>query len=175
MKYPRLDLGQIEAIVNKLGGMEGVRRLLAGEVTVSAPEVRISVSPSTPFEYYADWELVSDVEVQAGELTLKLAPFLKKGEASVKGDELTKRAKAMSANFGQRHAEALLRVQAQIPKEWRKYYLPFPGTVRRRPCGYLCVLCLRWRGDHWDLNFSWLGRDFDSNDRLVRACPSTRA
>lgn len=31
MKYNELSLGQIEAVVNKLGGMDGVQRLLAGE------------------------------------------------------------------------------------------------------------------------------------------------
>ena len=30
IKYSELNLGQIEAIVNKLGGMDGVQRLLAG-------------------------------------------------------------------------------------------------------------------------------------------------
>jgi len=28
MKYGELNLGQVEAVVNKLGGMDGVRRLL---------------------------------------------------------------------------------------------------------------------------------------------------
>lgn len=32
MKYNELSLGQIEAIVNKLGGMEGVSRFLTGEL-----------------------------------------------------------------------------------------------------------------------------------------------
>ncbi|MCH8162645.1 MAG: hypothetical protein IIA99_00905, partial [Proteobacteria bacterium] len=36
MKYRELNLGQIEAVVNKLGGMEGVQRLLAGETVVRA-------------------------------------------------------------------------------------------------------------------------------------------
>lgn len=35
MKYSKLDLGKIEAIVNKLGGMEGVQRLLSGVTTVN--------------------------------------------------------------------------------------------------------------------------------------------
>lgn len=35
MKYAKLDLGTIEAVVNKLGGMEGVQRFLRGELTVS--------------------------------------------------------------------------------------------------------------------------------------------
>ncbi len=38
MKYGELNLGQVEAIVNKLGGMEGVDRLLRGEITISEPE-----------------------------------------------------------------------------------------------------------------------------------------
>jgi hypothetical protein len=37
MKYGTLNLGQIEAIVNKFGGMEGVERFLRGELTVSEP------------------------------------------------------------------------------------------------------------------------------------------
>lgn len=34
MKYGELTLGQIEALVNKLGGMDGVRQLLAGKLVV---------------------------------------------------------------------------------------------------------------------------------------------
>jgi len=37
MKYGELNLGQIEAIVNKLGGMDGVQRFLSDELIVSAP------------------------------------------------------------------------------------------------------------------------------------------
>ncbi len=40
MKYPRLDMGTMEAIVNKLGGMGGVNRFLRGEVTISEPTRR---------------------------------------------------------------------------------------------------------------------------------------
>lgn len=36
MKYGELTLGQVEALVNKLGGMEGVQRFLSGELFVSA-------------------------------------------------------------------------------------------------------------------------------------------
>ncbi|KKU93873.1 MAG: hypothetical protein UY26_C0003G0021 [Candidatus Jorgensenbacteria bacterium GW2011_GWA1_48_13] len=34
MKYGELTLGQVEAMVNKVGGMDGVKRLLAGELAV---------------------------------------------------------------------------------------------------------------------------------------------
>jgi len=37
MKYGELTLGQMEVIVNKLGGMDGVKRFLSGELLVSAP------------------------------------------------------------------------------------------------------------------------------------------
>ncbi|MFA6476530.1 MAG: hypothetical protein WCV68_03920 [Candidatus Paceibacterota bacterium] len=40
MKYAELDLGTIEAIANKLGGMDGIRRFLRGELTVSEPTCR---------------------------------------------------------------------------------------------------------------------------------------
>lgn len=38
MKYPDITLGQTEAVVNKLGGMEGLQRFLAGETIVSEPQ-----------------------------------------------------------------------------------------------------------------------------------------
>ncbi len=37
MKYSELTLGKVEAIINKLGGMEGVEKFLRGELTVSEP------------------------------------------------------------------------------------------------------------------------------------------
>lgn len=36
MKYGELTLGQVEAVVNKLGGIGGVKRLLSGELIVTA-------------------------------------------------------------------------------------------------------------------------------------------
>ncbi len=43
MKYNELNLGQIEAVVNKLGGMEGVRRFLSGELVVKETEHQLKV------------------------------------------------------------------------------------------------------------------------------------
>lgn len=37
MKYSKMDWGTMEAVVNKLGGIEGVDRFLRGELTVSEP------------------------------------------------------------------------------------------------------------------------------------------
>ena len=38
MKYARLDLGTIEAVINKLGGVEGVERFLRDELVVKMSE-----------------------------------------------------------------------------------------------------------------------------------------
>ena len=43
MKYEELNLGQVKAIVNKLGGMDGVRRFLSGETVVKAIEQSFAV------------------------------------------------------------------------------------------------------------------------------------
>ncbi len=41
MKYGELTLGQMEAVVNKLGGMDGVQRLLAGELVVKPASKKV--------------------------------------------------------------------------------------------------------------------------------------
>ncbi len=40
MKYPKMEWGTMEAIINKLGGMDGAQRFLRGEVLVSEPARR---------------------------------------------------------------------------------------------------------------------------------------
>lgn len=44
MKYSDLKFGKMEAVVNKLGGMDGVRRFLAGELVVE----RRGIAPASP-------------------------------------------------------------------------------------------------------------------------------
>ena len=38
MKYSKMDWGTMEAVVNKLGGMDGVQEFLAGETVVTKPQ-----------------------------------------------------------------------------------------------------------------------------------------
>ena len=45
MKYGELNLGQMEAIVNKLGGMDGVSRFLSGEIVVVLPKPELLLEP----------------------------------------------------------------------------------------------------------------------------------
>lgn len=47
MKYGELTLGQVEAIVNKLGGMEGVKRFLSGKMVIKELEIRKTIKLGT--------------------------------------------------------------------------------------------------------------------------------
>lgn len=49
MKYGELNLGQIEAVVNKLGGMDGVKQFLAGTVEVVVKSVLALVNNCVQF------------------------------------------------------------------------------------------------------------------------------
>lgn len=59
MKYGELNLGQIEAIVNKLGGMESVGQFLRGELVVKAVErafkvwrtIKLGTGPTTADDF----------------------------------------------------------------------------------------------------------------------------
>lgn len=100
---------------------------------------------------------------------LELVPFLKGGKNRVNGEEMVLRARGeLDANFGQHDAEWVFAHQHEIPPEFRKYYLVFPGTVWRCSDGGRLVPCLRWEGGRWILVFYWLRYDFDSDGRLVR-------
>lgn len=101
---------------------------------------------------------------------LELVTFLKNGEVSVKGEEMVHRARVeFDANYGQEDAEYVLEHEVEIPKEFRPYYLVFPGTVWQDSHGNRYVSCLDWRGGRWILFFNWLrARLWFSVDRLVR-------
>lgn len=145
-------------------GIEG--KFVSTEVSVA----HIIVDPDAPLDddkTKDGWEYLSDVKEPTGELALELVEFLKEGETFIKGEELVKRAKEKHILLGQRHAEALLKNQGAIPREWRKYYLVFPGSVLQGPDGLRCVPYLYCVGSRWCLVFHWLGYDFYFCDRLV--------
>lgn len=50
MKYGELNLGQIEALVNKLGGMDGVKRFLAGTIEVVTKGILALVNGAVKFD-----------------------------------------------------------------------------------------------------------------------------
>ncbi|MEX1061791.1 MAG: hypothetical protein WEC39_01625 [Patescibacteria group bacterium] len=115
------------------------------------------------------WELAEDQEIVVPASLLEATTFLRRGESSISGEEMRRRSVELGANLGQRQAEYLLDHQEEIPKEWRAFYLVFPGTFWRDRDGDLEVPCLRCYGGRWNLHFFWLGGDWGSSARLVRA------
>ncbi len=170
MKYGKLTMGQIEAIVNKLGGMDGVQRLLSGETILTT-----TVKSNFKFDKTkSNWTIVEDVGFNPAIKSVKdliLTPFLKDGEESIRGEELISRARRkLKANYGQIHAEYLLEHQKEIPEEFREYdLLVFPGTIWREDWnGSRFVPCLCWRDSQWYLHWRWLGLNWDNDYRLLR-------
>jgi hypothetical protein len=116
------------------------------------------------------WKLIEDVG-GLGEVIitdLEIISFLREGEKSVSGEVMRQRAVKLGANLGQRQAEYLLEHQDEIPREFRKYYLVFPGTLWRASDGSLVVPYLSWDDGRWYLRFHWLRGDWHSHDRLLR-------
>ncbi len=131
------------------------------------PIISVSVSPKTPYQYN-DRELISDVEIPAGEFELELVDIFYDTELKISGQQLVGRALKEDASLNQRFAEAVLLNKEKIPRSWRQHILAFPGTVRRDPSGGGCICLLVWNVSSWHLHFSWLGKDFNSNVRLLR-------
>lgn len=115
---------------------------------------------------YGDWKVLEDSIGPTGILELKLAEFLEKGETSVSGEEMLKRAKKKGFTPGLRHAKAFLANEDRIPKELRRNFLVFPGTV----CGFSggrSVPFLYWCGSRWCLDWGCLGLEWFGSGRLV--------
>jgi hypothetical protein len=135
--------------------------------------ITIVIDPTKPYVYNMrhegkGWPLVSEIEYEAGEVTLELAEFLHMDETRVDGAEMRRRAKKIGANLGQRHAEAILVSRHRIPEGWGRFQLTFPGTVRRSPSGLLFVPCLFQLGKSWEMIFENLESNWYLFDRLLR-------
>ncbi|MEK7642999.1 MAG: hypothetical protein AAB372_00920 [Patescibacteria group bacterium] len=162
MKYGELDLGQVEAIVNKLGGMEGVHRLLSGraEVTIVRHIIDCDVDPFTPDGWKVEeHKKGGQFEWGPAKVSLHLSPNQKDGKV-IEGNKLRKelaREPMLNANV----LDYFLANQYLIPEEWKGKAVFFWGTIYRRSGGRLFVRCLYFDGGRWDWSCSWLDDDWD--------------
>lgn len=137
-------------------------------------KVRELAKPKFVYDKTKDaWELIEDigfVPLITSPKNLEFVAFLKSDENSVTGEVMLERARGdLNANLGQQHAEWLLEHQAEIPEEFRKYYLVFTGTIWRVSVGDRNVPCLGWSGNKWCLGFRWLGSGgWGGRGRLLR-------
>jgi hypothetical protein len=165
MKYGSLTLGQIEAIVNKLGGMDGVNRLLSGRAKIEIVKhvIDCDVDPLVP----SAWKWKMESHEKGGELEwdpTKIKLYLDEGQKNGKtiiGSELQKKLAdkpVLNANV----LDYLLANPHLIPEEWKSKYIFFWGTVYRNPDGRLYVRYLGWFGDRWLWYSYWLGLGWGS-------------
>jgi len=160
MKYGTLTLGQVEAVMNKLGGMEGVEKFLRGEVEVRVTKhlINCSADPLIPNNWTVEeHQKGGEFEWNPDSLTLYLSEEQK--QKWVTGRTLREELKGKPV-LNACVLDYLLAHPEIIPKEWKGKAVFFWGTIYRDSGGYLSVCYLCWSGDRWDWDRSWLGEDW---------------
>jgi hypothetical protein len=175
IKYSDLNLGQIEALVNKCGGMEGVQRLLSGtaKVVIEKHVVDLNADPFVP----DGWKVEEHQKSGNGSGTLewdaeKVEFYLddgQQGDKYVEGNKLRKRL-AVKPVLNANVLDYLLKNPDLIPESWKKdeqgntRYIFFWGTIYRRDSdGGLCVRYLFWGDGRWHWSTHWLGSVWDGS------------
>ena len=150
MKYGELNLGQIEAIVNKLGGMDGVKKLLSGVMIVQNIKhiIDLAAGPFMPEGWKGEeHQKGGQWEWDSTKVKLHLSDGQKDGRY-IAGNKLREELKSqpvMNANI----LDYLLAHPELIPEEWKDKAVFFWGTIYRRADGDLCVRYLCWSGGGW--------------------------
>ncbi|MCX6786409.1 MAG: hypothetical protein NTU85_01140 [Candidatus Kaiserbacteria bacterium] len=182
MKYGELNLGQVEAIVNKLGGMEGVQRFLAGNSEVVVKKN----AASDTFRLTVDHNKSLAEMIAAGrydwtndDITAKRFPITGEGlvefearyfhfdrnissEDAVKKIEQTDKENPwMSAKI-----EHLLAFGEKFPEEQRKFPIVALGSVAGVR-GDRGVPCLGRDGSRRGLGLHWWSNDWGSGCRFL--------
>lgn len=190
MKYGEWTLGQTEALINKVGGLDAAKRILSGAVKMVLEVVKhildLSADPFIP----ENWKLEpgnhlkgkKEVELvrQGDDLYLdgkKLTFFLSTeqvGGKRIQGHKLRKElgdSKILNANV----LDYLLAHPELIPDSWKKdengntRFIYFWGTIYSGSFGSPYVRCLCWSGNRWGWGYGWLGDDWSSSGPAVLA------
>lgn len=169
MKYSKLDLGTIEAIVNKLGGMEGVQRFLRGETSVTELEnlIDCDTQPFIPNGWSVE-EHVFGGQFSFNPTKVELYLSKKQKNYSIIGSDLRKELKGrkvLNANV----LDYLLVHPELIPNDWRGKCVFFWGTIYRDSDGRLYVRYLDWYGFKWSWRYCWLDGYFYSGSPAILA------
>ena len=167
MKYGKLELGQIEALVNIIGGLENVMKILQGAVKVVLEVVKhlidCDVAPFCP----EGWKVEShkkggQIEWDPTKVRLYFSPNQQNGKC-IQGHNLRKELEnepVLNANV----ADYLLAHPELMPEDWKGKYVFFWGTIYRDSDGSLCVRYLCWGGSGWSWDYRWLGSVFGGRD-----------
>lgn len=164
MKYGNVTLGQIEALINKLGGEEGVQRFLAGLSEV----VQRNVIDCDADPFLAQGWMV-EKHTKGGRFqwdVSKVELWLANGQKNdtlIQGNKLRKEL-AKKSNFNANVLDYLLANSHLIPEEWKGKKVFFWGTVYRDPLGNQCVRYLYWSGGRWRSHYNGPNCYWDDNN-----------
>ncbi len=159
LKYSDATFGLVEAVLNKLGGMEGVQRFLRGdaEVVIKNHIIDCDANPFIP----DGWKVPKGYHIKGGqrrwnpdEVSLYLSDKQKDGNW-IKGNKFREELKGkpvLNANV----LDYLLANPQLIPEKWKNKSVSFWGTIYRYSDDDLYVRYLIWNGDRWSWDSSWL-------------------
>lgn len=156
MKYGTLTLGEIEAIINKLGGLDGAQRFLREDPYF----VDCDTPPFTPptFEV-GDHKrngpfLWSASRVQLWQASFQQVPRPLPATGPRELYHLTKRRRTLNANV----LDFLLENPSLIPSEWEGKGIVFWGTTYRRRHTNEYVVAVLYQGNgQWERSLHEIG------------------
>ncbi len=176
-KYKDATLGTVEAVFNKLGGMEGVESFLRGnaEITVVKHTIDLGGSPRLPFDRaevvkhegsgVVEIELRSDdhLYIDGKKVVLHLSER-QMGDKRIVGHELRQELEDGEQVLLNSNVLDYLYDHELFPEHCKKnepcetLFIFFWGSIFRNPShGYLYVRCLYWRDGELHRDCLWLG------------------
>ena len=183
MKYAEMNWGTMEAVVNKLGGMEGVKAFLRGDVTIAVVKhiVDLAKSPRLPFNNaevvkhdgtgIVPIELCSDdnLYVDGKLVSLFLSEKQLEGKKVVVGHELRQELEdGTQVLLNSNVLDYIYDHPELFPEHWKKdengdiRYIYFWGSIFRNPSrGYLYVRYLYWNDGELYRDCDWLDGDWN--------------
>jgi hypothetical protein len=165
-----IDEQQVLAWVQNPGALEQALStvLKGGTTAVPAPS---GISRDLKNDQSAEgWRLVEDVTEPAeisGEV-IQVRTLTEDGGVDLFGEEVVEKVQAIESRLGQRHAEFFLDHPEQIPEEYQKYMLVFPGTIWFGTDNNHQVPCLTYRQSEWELIFGILEGGLEDRDLIVQ-------
>lgn len=164
-KYSKLDLGTVEAVFNKLGGIKGAQAFLRGqaEVVVKKHLIDCDKDPFGP----SSWEVVEHRKCGQFEWDPKnVKLYLSKNQQNskvIEGNKLRKELvdePVLNTNV----LDYLLAHPELIPQEWKGKYVFFWGTIYCLFGAGFGLRYLCWGGSRWDWGGRWLGYPWGDQD-----------
>lgn len=171
MKYGDVNLGQVEALLNKIGGEEGMKAILSGRATIAYNEhvINLDADPRIPYDGWKVEEHKKGGQFKWDPAKVQLFLHKKQQGGSIEGNKLRKELADMPV-YNANLLDYLLDNPHLIPDEWKvdekgnTRFIFFWGTIYRDSDGSLYVRYLYFRGGRWQQGNFWLGNDFDCND-----------